>query len=68
MTGRLKMKALAHDGAGLGVLVDHDEAALVAGGGLGGGAGAGEEVEDGVAGVGVDADDAFEDAERFLVG
>jgi len=52
-------QALAHDGDGFGVLVDEDVIAVVAGGGFAGCAGAGEEVEDGVAGVGVDADDAF---------
>ncbi len=44
------------------------KAAVVAGGGEAGGAAAGEEVEDAVAGVGVDADDAVEDAEGLLGG
>ncbi len=41
---------------------------MVARGGFAGGAAAGEEVEDEVPGLGVDADDALEDAEGFLGG
>jgi len=48
-----------HQRDGFGVLVDEDVVAVVLCGGEAGGAGAGEEVEDGVAGIGVDADDAF---------
>ena len=57
-----------HDGDGLGVGVDEEEAAAVLRGGFAGGSAAGEEVEDEVSGVGVDADDAFEDAEGLLGG
>ena len=57
-----------HDGDGLRVLVDKQEAAVVAGGGLSGGAAARKEVEHEIAGVGVDADDALQDAEGFLGG
>ena len=48
--------------------VDHDEVASVFCCGLAGGAASGEEIQYGFAGVGVDADDALEDAERFLRG
>lgn len=62
------VEALCHDGHGRGTFVDHDEAATVAAGGFACGATASEEVEYGIAGVGVDPDDAFEDAEWLLGG
>jgi len=51
-----------HDSDGGGVFVDHDEAAAVSGCGFACGSAACEEIQYGVAGVGVDADDALEDA------
>ena len=59
---------MTHERAGFGALVDQNEVAIVAGRGLAGRSAAGEEVEHRIAGVGVHAHDAFEDAERLLSG
>ena len=61
-------EARGHDADGVGALVDEEEAAVGFGGGDAGGAGAGEEVEDGVAFVRVDLDDAVEEFEGLLGG
>lgn len=57
-----------HEGDGLGGLVDEGGVALVADSRKACGSGASEEVEDVVAGVRVDAEDAFENSERLLGG
>jgi hypothetical protein len=61
-------EAAAHHGDGLRVVIDEDRAASKLDGGGAGGPAAGEEVEDAVAGVGVDADDPPEDGEGLLGG
>ncbi len=60
--GVVGLEALFHDLECGFAFVDQDEVAVVFCGGFAGGAASGEEVEDGLAGVGVDADDALEDA------
>ena len=60
--GVVGLETFFHDSDCGGAFVDHDEAALVFGCGFGGGSATGEEVEDGVSGVGVDTDDALENS------
>ena len=62
------LKPTVHEFAGFRTFIDEQEVAAVASGGHASGPAAGEEVEDRVAGVGVDADDAFQDAEGLLRG
>src|SRR5215831_14840376 len=62
------LQPLLHDFDSLRTFVDEQKVAAVFGGGFAGGSAAGEEVEDSVAGVGMDLYDAFEDAERLLGG
>ena len=59
-------KARAHELDGFEAAVDEQEAAPEIGRGDAGGSTAGEEVEDEVAGAGVDAHDALEELERLL--
>ena len=59
-------QSILHDSDGFGVVIDERKVAALLVGGFAESAAAGEEVQDAVAGVGMDADDAAEYMQRLL--